>query len=459
MAPSPEHLVLNAFTMNTVGHLSPGSWRHPRDQSRRYLDLDYWIELARTLERGLIDAVFIADVLGVYDVYQGSRDPALRTGAQVPVNDPLQLVPAMAAATEHLGFGITASVSFEHPYPFARRMSTLDHLTRGRAGWNVVTSYLNSGALNLGVDGQVAHDRRYDIADEYLEVCYKLWEASWEDGAVVDDVAAGVYADPERVHAIGHDGEFFRVPGIHLSEPSPQRTPVIYQAGASPRGRRFAARHAESIFTAAPSQAVLAGHVDGLREALAAAGRDPRSVSILNQQTVVVAETDAEAELLLADYLSYMSPEGALTLMSGWMGIDLATLGDAPLEDQPSEAIQTTVKAFSSADPARRWTTTELADFGLIGGDGPVAVGSPSTVADQLLEWVDATGIDGFNLAAAVLPETYEQVVDLLVPELQRRGRFKTAYAPGTLREKLGGPGPHVEAGHAAARHGTPSRA
>jgi FMN-dependent oxidoreductase (nitrilotriacetate monooxygenase family) len=441
---SPEHLVLNVFTMNTIGHLSAGSWRHPRDESRRYLDLDYWTTLARTLERGLIDAVFIADVLGVYDVYEGSRDPALRTGAQVPVNDPLQLVPAMAAVTEHLGFGITASVSFEHPYPFARRMSTLDHLTRGRAGWNVVTSYLNSGALNLGVDGQVAHDRRYDIADEYLEVCYKLWERSWEDGAVIDDPATGVYADPDRVHAIEHDGEFFRVPGIHLSEPSPQRTPVIYQAGASPRGRRFAAKHAESVFTAAPTKAVLAGHVAGLRDALEAAGRDPRSATILNQQTVVVAETDEEAHELLADYLSYSSPEGALTLLSGWMGIDLATLGDdQALEDQHSEAIQTTVKAFSSADPSRRWTVKDLADYALIGGDGPVAVGSPQTVADQLEEWVDETGIDGFNLAAAIVPESFEQVVDLLVPELQRRGRFKTQYEAGTLREKLGSSTPN----------------
>lgn len=437
MPRTPEELVLNVFTMNTVGHLSPGSWRHPRDESRRYKDLDYWTTLARTLERGLIDAMFIADVLGVYDVYQGSRDPALRTGAQVPVNDPLQLVPAMAAVTEHLGFGITASVSFEHPYPFARRMSTLDHLTRGRAGWNVVTSYLNSGALNLGVDGQVAHDRRYDIADEYLEVCRKLWEDSWEDDAVVDDVEAGVYADPSKVHAIAHEGEFFKVPGIHLAEPSPQRSPVIYQAGASPRGRRFAANHAESIFTAAPSKTVLAGHVAGLREALEEAGRDPRSVSILNQQTVIVAETDAAAHALLDEYLSYAQPEGALALISGWMGIDLATLGDAPLTDQPSEAIQTTVKAFSSADPTRRWTVDELADFGLIGGDGPVAVGSPETVADQLEEWVDETGIDGFNLAAAIVPETFEQVVDLLVPELQRRGRFKREYAPGTLRDKL----------------------
>lgn len=458
--PASHHLILNAFTMNTVGHLSPGSWRNPRDQSRRYTDLTYWTELARTLERGLIDAVFLADVLGVYDVYGASRDPAVRTGAQLPVNDPLQLVPAMAAVTEHLGFGITSSVSFEHPYPFARRMSTLDHLTRGRVGWNVVTSYLASGALSLGVSGQVAHDRRYDIADEYLEVCYKLWERSWEDDAVRADAAAGVYADPARVHAIGHEGEFFRVPGIHLSEPSPQRTPLIYQAGASPRGRRFAARHAESVFTAAPSKAVLAAQVAGLRTALQEAGRDPHAVSVLNQQTVVVAETDAQAQRLWSDYLEYASPEGALTLLSGWMGIDLATLGaDEPLTDQHSEAIQTTVKAFSSADPTRRWTARELADFARIGGDGPVFVGSPTTVADQLEDWAEQTGVDGFNLAAAVVPDTFEQVVDLLVPELQRRDRYKRAYAPGTLRDKLTGKGARVADDHAAAHVTIPARA
>ncbi|MFC7765062.1 NtaA/DmoA family FMN-dependent monooxygenase [Leucobacter soli] len=216
---------LNLFTMNTVGHLSPGVWRHRRDRSRRYTELDYWLGIARTAEAGLLDAVFFADVLGSYDVYRGGPEAAIAGGVQVPVNDPLQLVPAMASVTEHLGFGVTASTSFEHPFPFARRMSTLDHLTGGRVGWNVVTSYLGSGARNLGLDGQVSHDRRYDIAEEYLEVCYKLWQRSWEDDAVIEDRERGVFADPERVHPIAHRGEFFTVPGFHLSEPSPQRTP------------------------------------------------------------------------------------------------------------------------------------------------------------------------------------------------------------------------------------------
>lgn len=437
-----DHLVLNAFTMNCVGHLAPGLWRHPRDRARDYLDLDYWTELARTLERGLFDAVFIADVLGVYDVYGDSVDPALRNAAQVPVNDPIQLIPAMAAVTDHLGFGVTSSVSFEHPFPFARRMSTLDHLTRGRIGWNVVTSYLNSGALNLGLSGQVAHDRRYDIAEEYLEVCYKLWEQSWEDDAVVADAASGVYADPARVHPIAHEGEFFRVPGIHLSEPSPQRTPVIYQAGASPRGLRFASKHAESIFVATPSKELLARQIVAYREALEAGGRDASLVKVLNQLTVIVADSDAAAERLRDEYLGYASIDGVLTLMSGWMGVDLGALDpDAPLRDQPSNAIQSTLKAFTSADPTREWTVREIAEYGRLGGDGPVLVGSPETVADQIEDWVEATGVGGFNLAAAVVPETFESVADLLVPELQKRGRFKSAYEPGTLRHKLLGAG------------------
>lgn len=448
-----KQLVLNAFTINSPGHLSPGSWRHPHDRARDYKTLDYWTDLARTLERGLFDAVFIADVLGVYDVFRGSRDTAVAEALQVPINDPLQLVPAMAAVTEDLGFGITASVSFEHPFPFARRLSTLDHLTGGRVGWNVVTSYLNSGALNLGLEAQVAHDRRYEIAEEYLEVCYKLWERSWEDDAVVLDAKAGVYADPEKVHDIGHVGEFFRVPGIHLAEPSPQRTPVIFQAGASPRGIRFASRHAESIFVATPSKALLARQVGGLRESLAAAGRDPRQVSVVEQLTVIVADTDAEAHRLMDDYTSYASVDGALALMSGWMGVDLSTFDpDAPLEEQPSEAIVSTMKAFSSADPSRTWTINEIGEYGRIGGDGPVFVGSPATVADLIETWVAHTDVDGFNLAAAAVPETYERIVDLLVPELQRRGLHKRDYRPGTLREKLTGHGARVTPDHAAAQ-------
>ncbi|BBP84353.1 MULTISPECIES: LLM class flavin-dependent oxidoreductase [unclassified Pseudomonas] len=448
-----KQIRLNAFAMNTVGHLSPGLWRHPRDQARRYTDIHYWIELARTLERGKIDGLFIADVLGVYDVYHGGPEHALQHAAQVPANDPLQLVPAMAAATEHLGFGVTASVSFEHPYPFARRMSTLDHLTRGRAGWNIVTSYLESGARNIGLKQQLNHEQRYALAAEYLEVCYKLWEASWEDDAVVADAERGVYADPAKVHPIAHKGAHFEVPGFHLSEPSPQRTPVLYQAGASSRGKAFAAGNAECVFVAAPTRHILRNQVADLRRQAEAHGRKGRDLLVFNQLTVIVAPTDAEAQARLREYREYASQDGALTLMSGWTGIDFGQYApDQVLRQVESNAIQSAVDAFTAADPSRTWTTAEIADYCALGGDGPLLVGSPQSVADELQAWVEETDVDGFNLSSIVAPETFVDIVDLLVPELQARGLFKRDYEAGSLRHKLFGQGDRLAEPHPAAR-------
>lgn len=443
----------NAFDMNCVGHQSPGLWTHPRDRSWQYKDLEYWTELAKLLERGRFDGIFIADVLGVYDVYKGSIETALRTGAQVPVNDPLQLVPAMAAVTEHLGFGVTASLSFEHPYTFARRLSTLDHLTKGRAGWNIVTSYLESGAKNIGLAGQTAHDNRYDLADEYMEVVYKLWEGSWEDGAVLRDRERRIFTDPAKVHPIEHQGTYFKVPGIHLSEPSPQRTPVLYQAGASDRGRRFAGEHAECTFVAVPSKTVLKKVVATIRRSVAEAGRDPRGILVYNLQTIIVDETDAKARAKYEEYLQHVDLDGALVLGSGWMGIDFGAFSlDEPLRHIRTNAVQSSVDAFSTANPNKVWTVRELGAWIGIGGLGPVFVGGPSTVADLIEEWVEETDVDGFNLAYAITHETFADIVEHLVPELQRRGIYKRDYAAGTLREKLFGAGPRLPDSHPGAR-------
>ncbi|MDH4568039.1 LLM class flavin-dependent oxidoreductase [Pseudomonas sp. BN414] len=448
-----KQIRLNAFAMNAVGHLSPGLWRHPRDQARRYTDIHYWIDLAQTLERGKIDGLFLADVLGVYDVYQGGPEQALRNAAQVPVNDPLLLVPAMAAATRHLGFGVTASVSFEHPYPFARRMSTLDHLTGGRAGWNIVTSYLESGARNIGLKQQLNHEQRYALAGEYLEVCYKLWEASWDEDAVVADVESGVYADPAKVHPIAHEGAHFQVPGFHLSEPSPQRTPVLYQAGASNRGKAFAAANAECVFVAAPTRHILRNQVTDLRRQAELAGRKGSDIKVFNQLTVIVAPTDAEAQAKWREYREFASHDGALTLMSGWTGIDFGQYApDQVLRQVESNAIQSAVDAFTAADPSRTWTTAEIADYCALGGDGPLLVGSPKSVADELQAWVEETDVDGFNLSSIVAPETFVDIVDLLVPELQARGLFKRDYEDGSLRHKLFGQGDRLAEPHPAAR-------
>ncbi|MEM5404869.1 MULTISPECIES: LLM class flavin-dependent oxidoreductase [Paraburkholderia] len=447
-----KEIRLNAFTINSPGHLSAGLWRHPEDQSHRYTDLRYWVELASTLERGLFDGVFIADVLGVYDVYGRSPDAALLNAAQVPINDPLQLVSAMAAATRHLGFGVTASVSFEHPYPFARRMSTADHLSGGRIGWNIVTSYLESGARNLGQAAQLTHNNRYELADEYLEVCYKLWEGSWERGAVKRDAERSMYVDPRQVHEIGHEGKFFTVPGFHLSEPSPQRTPVLFQAGASARGKQFAARHGECIFVAAPTRAILRSQVASLRAETVRQGRRADDILVFNQITVVLAPTDGEARAKFDDYRRHISRDGSLTLMSGWTGIDLSGFDpEQTLEHVESNAIQSAVEAFTTADPGRTWTVNEIADYCGIGGDGPVIVGSPATVADALQAWIEETDADGFNIAAVVNPGSFTDITDLLVPELQRRGVYKRAYREGTLREKLFG----REAGLAESHYGS----
>ncbi|MGO2049593.1 LLM class flavin-dependent oxidoreductase [Microbacterium sp.] len=448
-----KQIRFNAFDMNCVAHQSSGMWRHPLDQSARYTQLGYWTELAQLLERGHFDGLFIADVLGTYDVYGDSNEAAIRHGAQVPVNDPMLLVSAMAAVTEHLGFGVTAGTAYEHPYPFARRMTTLDHLTNGRVGWNVVTGYLPSAARNMGHDDQLEHDQRYDVADEYLEVTYKLWEGSWEDDAVIRDRESGVFTDPAKVHEIGHYGEHFTVPGIHISEPSPQRTPVIYQAGASPRGVAFAAGNAEAIFIAAPTKTVLAGTVKRIRDALEAAGRDRHSAKIYTLLTIITDETSEKAQAKYEDYLQYASDEGALVFMSGWMGIDLSQFDlDEPLGNVKSNAIQSTVANFQQADDdGREWKVRDIARLGNIGGLGPRVVGSPEEVADFLQEWVEEADVDGFNLAYAITPGTFEDVVEFIVPELQRRGVYQTEYVPGTLRHKLHGRGDRLPAEHRGA--------
>src|SRR5450830_382938 len=428
----------NAFQMNTVGHQSPGLWTHPRDQSHRYTDPQHWTELARLLEAGLFDAIFLADVLGVYDVYQGGVEAALKHGVQVPLNDPLALVPIMAQATTHLGFGVTCALTYEHPYSFARRISTLDHLTGGRIGWNIVTGYLDSAARNLGLNQQLGHDERYDLADEYLDVVYKLWEKSWDDDAVINDKARGIYTDPAKVHPINHHGRHYQVPGIHLCEPSPQRTPLLYQAGTSPRGTRFAARHAEATFVSGPSEDVVRKYVRQLRGACKHSGRDGDALLIYAQALVITGATQEEARAKYEEYRSHIDIEAALALLSGWTGVDFSRYPlDATIDYIDLDAGRSALGSFSKADPDRKWTVREAAEYIGLGGRGPVIVGDASQVADQLVAWQDETDVDGFNLAFALPLESMRDVARYIVPELQRRGRYRREYDEGTLRHKL----------------------
>ena len=444
---------LNAFDMNCIGHQSPGLWTHPDDRADSYNTLEYWTDLARTLERGKFDALFLADVLGIYDIYKGSGRTALENAVQVPVNDPLMVIAPMAMVTEHLGFGITCALSYELPYPFARRMSTLDHLTKGRVGWNIVTGYLDSAARGIGMARQVAHDDRYDVAEDYMQATYKLWEASWEDGAVLRDRHGRRFADPDKIHAVVHEGPHFKVNAVHLCEPSPQRTPVLFQAGASRRGRDFAARHAECVFINGPSKKVIANVVSDLRRRAAEAGRDPRDLVIFTMMTVITDTTTKAAQDKYQDYLGYVSEEGALALMSGWTGLDFGAM--APDEvvrfNDKANSMTSALEAFTTADPDRQWTVREIARHAAIGGRGPVVIGSAQDVAEELGAWMEETDVDGFNLAYALTPGTFADMADLVVPELQARGLYKHDYAPGTLREKLFGRGPRLPANHPAA--------
>jgi FMN-dependent oxidoreductase (nitrilotriacetate monooxygenase family) len=453
-----QPLSLFAFDILAPAHLTSGSWRNEGDQGHRYTDLGYWTGVAKMLEDAHFDGIFFADTLGYHDVYEGSADAALRDAAQFPVDDPTLLISGMAAVTKHLTFGVTCSLTYDQPYLMARKFSTLDHLTGGRVGWNIVTSYSESAARNLGYTQQLSHDERYDLAEEYMEVCYKLWESSFDEDAVVRDSAAATYVDPSKVHPINHSGKYFSVPGFHLCEPSPQRTPVLFQAGASPKGMAFAGKHAESVFINTTSAEQAGRSAQKIRQAATEAGRDPEGIKIVALITVIVAATDEEAAVKHEQYRANTTVEGALARFGGWTGIDLSVYDlDMPLKSIETRGIQSIVDMFSKADPDREWTPRQVADFLAIGGTGSTIVGSPATVAAELRRWRDVGDIDGINLSYTTKPGGWEQFIELALPELRRQGlvsgRRAEDQAPLTLREKLYGPGhQRTLQGHPATR-------
>jgi long-chain alkane monooxygenase len=427
-------LRFNAFSMNCVSHIHHGQWAREDSRSMDYTDLDAWIELAQLLDRGKFDALFLADVVGTYAAYGGSRDAAVEEGLQTPVNDPSLLIPAMAAATENLGFAFTQSVLQEQPFNFARRLSTLDHLTKGRVGWNIVTSYLPDAARNLGYGGLPSHEDRYRRAEEYMQVVYKLLEGSWEDDAVIRDVENGIYADPAKIHDIDHRGEFYPdVPGPHLAEPSPQRTPVLFQAGTSEWGRDFAARNAEAIFIIARTPAGARETIDDIRGRAAAVGRDPEDIVFFQGMSFIVGGTEAEAQAKAEEYDQGASARGYAAHMGGAMGVDLADIDlDAPVGEIEQYNTQGIVKGILEAAPDKTATFGDLLAYRSINR----IIGTPEQVADRLQEWADA-GVGGINMPYYVTPGSFRDFIDGAAPELQRRGLMQSEYTPGTLREKL----------------------
>ncbi|WP_129660841.1 LLM class flavin-dependent oxidoreductase [Rothia uropygialis] len=445
-------ILINAFDMLVPVHQTPGLWRHPESRISEFDQLSYWTDLARTLEEGGFASLFLADIPGIYDVYGGNGDATARGGVQYPLLDPLVVVTAMAQGTENLGFGVTASVSYEQPYLLARTLSTLDHFTDGRVAWNIVTSYQDSAAKNLGMAGQIPHDERYDRADEYMEVMYKLFEGSFGPDAVKADPEANVFVDPEQVRPIEHEGKFFSVPGVALAHPGPQGTPFLFQAGASKRGQRFALDHAEAIFFSGGTPELVRGWTTAVRNELEARGRARDSIKIFSLATVVVAETDELAEQRLEEYKKLVDTEATLALFGGWTGVDLSGADpDSEIEHVTTDANQSALASFTTLSPNKTWTVRDLAEFVAIGGRGPVIVGSPETVADELERWIEEADVDGFNLSAAVRPADLERFSRFVSPELRRRGLLDEPEPGTTLRERIGGNGPGLPGDHRGA--------
>jgi FMN-dependent oxidoreductase (nitrilotriacetate monooxygenase family) len=445
-----KQLFLNLFEMACVSHITHGLWPLPENNRHRFAELDYWTELAQILEQGGFDGIFLADVIGAYDVFRGGPETALREGLQSPNLDPLLLIPAMAAVTERLGFGVTFSTTYEPPFAFARRMSTLDHLTKGRVGWNVVTSYLPNAAHNFGLDGEIPHDERYARADEYLDVLYKLWEGSWDDDAVVNDRENRVFTDPSKVRYINHVGEHHRVSGPHIVHPSPQRTPVMFQATGSPAGIEFAGRHAEVVFTGGRTSEEFRANAEAMRDAVERHGRNRDDIKFIAMAGVVVAPTEEEAAAKALLYKQHTSLDGILAHYS--LPIDLTaydrdiTVGDALI----LAGISPEKVPFL---PLKR-TVGQALDF-ISGGvdDRFFVAGTPTHVADQIEKWLDEDGLDGINLRQYHSFDTARDFAELVVPELRRRGRLPEAAAPSTLRHRLFGEGNRLPDRHIATRY------
>lgn len=367
----------------------------------------------------------------------------------------------MAHATKNLSFGITASTSYEHPYQLARRYATLDHITNGRVGWNIVTSYLESAAKSYGLEQIVEHDERYVIADEFMQVVYKLLEGSWEDDAVEANKKSGIYSNPEKVHPINHEGKYFKCRGPSLVHPSPQRTPFLLQAGASKAGKNFAAEHAEAMFLPGMIPEKTREVVESTKKLLIEKGRSPNSVKFVAGIFIVVDETDEKAQAKFQDLLQYADLEGTASLFGGWSGTDLSQFSDD--EDfafTGPPAIQSMISAWTATVPGTKgtkWTKRHVLQQLAVSGAHPRAIGSPATVADIMETWIREACVDGFNISYATTPGTFEDVIEFLCPELRRRGVLPGEFAGGSMRENFlqDGKGARVREGHPALRYRT----
>ncbi|KAL6352203.1 hypothetical protein LRP88_14647 [Fusarium phalaenopsidis] len=457
-----KRILLNAFDMNGVGHISIGQWQNPEDKSSQKNRLPYWIELAKLLERGKFNALFLE--LTMIQPTTTARTTFAREAMPQPSGRHPNgrytihsVISAMAAVTDTLAFGVTASTTFEPPFSLAKRFSTLDHLTNGRIAWNIVTSWSDTAARAHGLDQLPEHDTRYEMAEEYLSLVYKY--GSWADGAVVKDPSTHTYTDPTKVRKIEHQGKFYKSSSAHQVDPSPQRTPVLFQAGMSPAGSSFAAKHAECIFCGGASPALVAKSIEQTRQKARENSRNPYDLKFFVQFTPILGATDQEAQEKYERYRQYALGEGGLALLGSTSGIDVSKFPwDEEFPTDPEHPLmkELTVKQRNRllARPAGfdRWTPRILAEYQSLGGSGPYKIGSGATVADEMERWITEADVDGFNIGHIVVPGAWEDVIEYLVPELEKRGWLGKDYPvpQGTAKENLyGSPGDsHVRKTH-----------
>ncbi|WP_405978113.1 LLM class flavin-dependent oxidoreductase [Streptomyces sp. NBC_00158] len=429
--PAPRTLHLNAFLMNAGHH--DAAWRHPASSPERVTDVRYFQELARTAERGRLDSIFFADGVALWGK---ARYNALGGF------EPITLLSAIAAVTEHIGLIATVSTTFNEPYNLARKFASLDHISGGRAGWNIVTSGTLDEARNFNREEHLEHGLRYDRAREFLDVATKLWD-SWEDDAIVLDKERGVYADIDKLHPAAHKGDYFGVAGPLNVPRSPQGYPLLVQAGSSEAGKEFAAQYAEAVFTAQQTLADGQTFYKDLKSRLARYGRGEDELLVLPGIAPVIGATEAEAKALERELTELQVPEYGLAQLSGMLGTDLTGADlDGPLPELPEEReINGNKSRFTLvAEIARRdgLTLRELIARLGAGRGHRVFAGTPEQIADQLEEWFTRGAADGFNIMAPVLPTGLTDFVDQVVPILQDRGLFRTEYTGTTLRENYG---------------------
>jgi FMN-dependent oxidoreductase (nitrilotriacetate monooxygenase family) len=434
-------------TMSLVGFMQAGSttvyagsWRHPATE-HGFLSASYYAKLGRVLEEGCFDMMFFDDRLAMPGIYGGSVSEAVRLGARPVKLDLSVVLGVVAGVTERIGLGATYSTTYYTPFHVARTFATLDHLTGGRAAWSVVTSVNDSEAQNYGFTEHIAHDERYDRADEFLEATTGLWD-TWEDDALILDRASGVFADPDKVHELDYHGKWIDVRGPLTVPRCPQGRPVLLQAGSSGRGREFAARWAELIFTGDPDIDIARAHYKDQKERIAAGGRDPVAVKMLPMVYTVIGESTAHAEEREQLFLhELVDPMASLTLLSELMNYDFSGMA---LEDPITDELVESVSGIRGLVQNLRSHIGGTVTLGDLAGhratllQGPRFVGTGPEVADQMEHWMESEACDGFTIAATHSPGAYEDVVRLVVPELQRRGVFRDHYEGTTLREHLG---------------------